>query len=245
MLLKKLARIWKGMSVGTRAAFIGGLFTLLAAIVGSILIPIAGDFWGAKVELSITDIALVEIDTTSALDIVFWNKSEVPIAITSLDLILRQPGLDRSSTLNQSTYQLKANINAFSKNKGVVKGRVYPLDKRIDDKVINYPITGLWIYSENPSWWMINFKIPVREEIPPSQNHSIILELPKNIEIISIIDSSINVSNTVNQVNQYPKGLSLLRYLGGEEKPPEVIISATYAENKNIQKRTLISFNNI
>lgn len=221
---------WKRKDGSIKKIMVSGFLALLVAIAGGISLPIINNYLESTIKFSIIDMTLVKTDSTSALDIVFWNRTKVPVAVTSMTLTFKKRWPQRTTPFEKSAYKLQTNIRG-----SIVEGYVSSLTEDNMGPELFYPVTGYWLFNQKFDWWLIRYEIPIREEIRQSSHRSIILHLPENVKIIA---DTLSISGELN----LSRGLPFLYYLGSMEEPVEVVISAIYANNQTCGAKRFIAF---
>jgi hypothetical protein len=226
---------WKGFTATERAAIIGGIFLLFT----SILIPLISYLKTDTIDLRIIDISSVQIETNHGIEILFWNKSNLPIALTLIKLVLKNSDSMREP-LEQRIYNLNTIINILSDSTGYIKGTDIPKISDIPQNYVSYPISGNFRYSKNMDNWSIYFNIPVREELMPGRNRAIIIRFPERIVVIKDQESkSHSIESDLNK-----QELIFSKMINDCKGPIQVLISIVYADGKELKLQTSLVFNN-
>lgn len=220
---------WNEFTATERAAIIGGVFTLFTAI----LILCINYFKTNAIDLKITGISIIPIKKSYGIEILFWNKSNMPIALTSINLALKNSDSMREP-IEQSIYYLNTDVDILSKLTGYFKGKSIPKISEISKNSISYPISGNFHFSEKMDSWSIYLKIPVREELMSGKNQSVVIIFPESISIIKDQESkSDSLGSNVNK-----QELLFSKLINDCKEPIQVLISVVYADDKKSKSKT-------
>lgn len=214
---------WKKFSTGERAAIIGGIFTFVTAVFISSLTYIRSN----AVELKIISCEIVHLDKSIGTEIIFWNKSSSPVALTSINIVLRKIKSTRVQ-LAQAIYYINANIYLVSRSSGYFMGNSVAQKLSNQKNFVTYPITGEINISKNMNNWNLYLKLPIREEIPSGKNQSIIIKIPDSIPVTESQKMKLETAKS----NFNLQKILFSKYFDNTNEPVDIFISAVYADNK-------------
>jgi len=227
---------WNKLSATERASIIGGLFVLFTAI----LIPCIDYFRTDTIDLEITDIRIIQFEKSFGVEVLFWNKSNLPISVTLINLSLKNSDSMREP-FGQSIYHLSTDIHILSKSSGYFTGESIPDTSDISKNYISYPISGDFHYSKERENWSIYLDIPIREELMSHRNQSIIIKFPHSITIVEEQESeSDSLGSNINK-----KELLFSKIINDCKEPIQVLLSVVYANNKKVKAKTSLTLNSV
>src|SRR5512138_2212020 len=180
---------WKNASDTIRAAIIGGIVTIIVA-----LIPLAQNFITSFSEVKILEASPVLIDSKNALEIVVWNQSNVPQAITKIKINFWQDS-HPLQIIGETTYELQGALDTDS---GVIYGNEQTNSN--NGEVIKYGFSGGLSVADRGGWGL-ELVLPIREELNPNEHRSIIIIIPKKFSIIPTKDRQPRLAGTF--INEY------------------------------------------
>ena len=184
----------RSLSVGVKAAIVGGIFVVLAAVIT--LLPWTADRRSqAQREtpaVQIIDLVYLAIERKIGVNAILWNRSGRACAVTSFSLIWSQgeppepPPPFAYVIVPNRVYSLEPRIDVSKETwKGAVKGTVSPPREKTNVHAIKYLIAGSCHVYPNGAWFF-SFDFPIREQLDHDDHVSISVVIPESIPITGI-----------------------------------------------------------
>lgn len=234
------------MSATVRAAWIAGFFLLVVAIVG-----ILGTRWlehqRESADVVIIDLASLQAEGNVGIDVVLWNKSVLPQAVTSFTVTWSQGEPPRPpfpfafTILPNRVYVLQPRIEVSMKS-STIRGTTIPPHEQAKTAGIKYLLDGSVGIYPNRAWYM-SFWFPIREQLIAGENISISVLIPESVPVVGV---GVNAKQEFPKFDRFTSGdrsknFHLLAFLK-DVHVADLTFQATYGENRKTTMKKRLTF---
>jgi len=225
--VKKLYKTWGRLPVPIRAAIIVGVSAVFASSI-TLMGTFSGQILREFQEVRVVEIRPATVTSNPTTEIVLWNKSDITMPVTSVELSLAQAGLHLADG-GASIYELHGAITSYSVNSGIIAGTILKSGQLQKTPEIKNPLAGSWTTWRVGGWKLI-LEMPVTEEIPSHGARTIVLILPETLEVrrnqpFNQLFDKILIEDFVSKDNRKFFLSSFLQYVGPIGISAEVVFA--------------------
>lgn len=231
-------------SVGFWAACIGAGGLIAAAVIQWGCPALINYYYRESREVEVTDVVVANKQNKIGVDVVLWNTSSQPHALTSISVrwSRREPSMPFPFAANiapAKIYLLQPRIEVSNKRTSVAGTSSAPGQQHAAGGIV-YLVDGkLGVFG--PDSWSLGFSFPIREDLPPGEHISLIILVPEKIPIVGIHGKPELVALEDFLSGNPPSELQFSKLLRGVGST-EVSVEATYAGNRKAIITKSVSF---